>query len=716
MKRWNIVPLVLVLCGTTIVLLSVLLSGQAHGLAATGLFAGALLPLVGIPFLRTDASASDAALAKERLQFEEERRELTVARQEFAEKTAGIEQWRDAIQLQLDAQINRIESRERSLTERFALHQELFEYPQPSRPGITFEESDRLTQQDREVLEMLQKEAEVTYEKIRSDGYKTDGEVDVELIRDDVVQLVRRVARVYAPDSENPLLETSFEQVARAAGRVCLHALVLVEQLPLDVKQYSFNSLYAYVQRAVVAYGRYQKSAPWISYLSRSVYAGRFLAGTNPLTLGAWVVATEMGKRAGQRAVENFVDRQAVELLHDLIRVIGFEVANVYGGDFRHRDPNWIYGTELTELMRRFPLSRENLREGLQQVSSLPLRNEYDRIYLYRCIADHRSAGLALSDPALLTRGEREQIAQQLEKFFADFVHGATARDIQNWQESFEERFDMKLKLADPANRPAATDHATECVRSIAAFLQLVVGVDERDIEQRLVKSSLFCQMSATVKAETLGSLSESFQPPNLEPSNPAVDEYLRDLVKTVAANIQPDRDIERLLVETGAYFRRPVQQIQEDIDAAFVSRIASQFVEAAPEKKIPAALARAIITHSPTARVLFAYPDLSVGAGDESASIEEAWLVAFESNAATALIAFRPTEGPEPFWTAAKPVASRDKGFLIDDCRLQGGTWSAGEFPASAALVVAGTIRGGGYMRWFGPLLELCETTELDD
>ena len=706
MKQWNIPPILLAIAGAVVTLVVTFVAARPAGAAQIGLCIGAFLPLAGIPFLRSDENTDATELDTAKQQFASEQAA-------FEKERSGIEDWRDTIRRELDEQVNRIEAKERSLSERLAVHQELFEYPKPAIEPIAFEDNQTLTEQDQQVLELLQKEAEAAYEKIRNKEYSKDGKADIQLIRDDVFQLVTRVAKIYAPDSDNPLLETSFEQVARAAGRVCLHALVLVEQLPLDVKQYNFNSMYSYIQKAVVAYGRYQSSAPWLTYLSRTVYAGRFMAGANPLTLGAWVVATEVGKRAGQKAVESFVDRQAIGLLHDLIRVVGFEVANIYGGDFRHRDPNWVYGSELTELMGRFPLSRESLKEGLQQVSALPLRNEYDRIYLYRCVADHRAAGLTLADPALLTRDEREKIAAQLEKFFNTFVHGATDKDVEKWRTDFEERFDMKLKIDNAVQTSTATDHAPDCVRSIRAFLTNVVGLNDAQTEKRLAMSSLFNSLTNAARSELLATPANQFEPPDLDPSDPAVDPFLDDLIKTAVSASSYDDNVERLLTETGAYFRRTVPEMREKIDATYITRATQGFAENAPTKKIPASLARIIAAHNGTGQVAFAYTDIGYATDDKPTNIDNAWLVGLTEASATKLLLFQPDKNADAVWTATAPLASRDKGFLIDDCRLSGGEWKSNDFPNTAAVVAVGTIRGGGYARWFAPLLAVCKTDD---
>lgn len=698
MKTWNVFPLLMIVGGTIVTGLTMFLSGLS-GAPLVGLCLGTAFPLFGIPFLREDSNPAVAEL-------ESQKEELAKERAEFEKQRAGIEQWRDEIQDELNQQVNRIESKERSLAERLAAHQELFELPNPNQPQIAFEKNEKLTHQDQQVLELLQREAEVAYEKIREKAYSDDnGKVDLKVIRDDMYSLIQRVARIYNPDSDNPLLETSFENVARAAGRICLHTLVLVEQLPLDVKQYNFNSLYAYIRKAVVAYGHYQKSSPWLTHLSRSVYAGRFLAGANPLTLGAWVVATEVGKRAGQKAIENFVDRQAIGLLHDLIRVVGFEVANIYGGDFRHRDPNWIYGSELTELVGRFPMSRESLREGLRQVSGLPLRNEYDRVYLYRCIADHRAAGLTLSDPALLTREEREQIAAGLETFFASFIHGATERDVEKWQSDFEERFDMRLQLKTSTGTEAI-DRTFDSVRSIHSFLESVVGLTGDDLGTALRTSDLFHQLDATAQEQLLSTSADGFTPPDFDPTESAVDDYLNDLIQTAIASTTPDENIERLLCETGAYFRRPIPEMQDRIDAAFIDRVTKSFVENAPTRKIPVSLARILHSHPDTAT--FAYPDVYCLSDGRRIDIENTWLVGMIGSEQNVL-AFQADRTNEPIWRANKPTVTRDKGFLIDDCQLSNGDWQTNAFAPKTVLAVAGTIRGGGYTRYFGPLLDQC-------
>ncbi len=705
-KRWLRLPAALVTLGAALTILTALLADGMSRSATLAFLTGAALSLASLPFLRRTVSDEEQALADEQQRLANRRAELDQVR-------SALDDWRAKVSEELDQRVARLESRERSLAERFAMHQELIEFPDSKGIAVDPVRQSRLAEADRRVLAMLEEEAERTYEKIRNNDYTTDGRVDLDRISADLTDLVTRVARVYSPESENPLLETSFEQLARAAGRICLHTLVIVEQLPLDVKQYNINTLHSYIRRAIVSYGAYQKAAPWLTYMSRGLYAGRFAAGSNPVTLGAWWLATEVGKRAGAKAISEFVDRQAITLLHELIRVVGFEVANIYGEDFRHRDPNWVYGAELTELLHRFPLSRDSLREALKQVSALPLRNEYDRIYLYRCIADHRSAGLKLSDPAVLTREEREKIARQLEHFFHEFIHGATDDVVEAWREEFEQRFDMKLSLAPPDATRAKPDPTPACVRSLCEFLVSVAGVSQDELEGALTGSHLFRRLdtesAARVRSGLQGEWPEEFRPPDLDPSDPLVDEFLADLARVTLRTRPQDESARQLLVQTGAYFRRTDDEMQRVVDAAMVEFATRHMDPDAPIKDLPPAIARRLIEELPPGTVAeFAYPEVARQYEGKLLEVPDAWLVGLSSSSGGELIVITPTTSA-PLWSATEVTASRIRGWLIDDCRLPGGRWHTPDFGPDDPLVVIGSIRGGGYTKWFAPLLRRC-------
>lgn len=202
------------------------------------------------------------------------------------------------------------------------------------------------------------------------------------------------------------------------------------------------------------------------------------LSATNPVTLGAWWLATELGKR-GVRRLPILINRQAVATLHDLVTVIGVEVAGIYGTGFRQGDAGWIFGAELVELIHCFPMSGESLRNGLRHITAIPLRSEYDRIYLYRCLADHRSAGLQLADPAMLTREEREVIAKKLANVLYQPCPRCDELNLKKWRDGFEQRFDLRLTLKGirKTQSDAEETDVQAALDALARFLESVGGV-----------------------------------------------------------------------------------------------------------------------------------------------------------------------------------------------------------------------------------------------
>ena len=91
------------------------------------------------------------------------------------------------------------------------------------------------------------------------------------------------VARIYKPDSEHPLLETSVERLLRAVNHASVQMLVHLEQLPLDVKSYNLRETYQYIRSGTKYYGYYKKVEPYWTYARPLYHLGRLAMGTNPI-------------------------------------------------------------------------------------------------------------------------------------------------------------------------------------------------------------------------------------------------------------------------------------------------------------------------------------------------------------------------------------------------------------------------------------------------
>ncbi len=652
------------------------------------------------------------------------RAKLTLEQKQRFEQQKEFERVRLALQTELQFRAERLEERERDLASRFARFHEFLEYPLENvHAQKSTGQLQKLSEQDRTVRQLLEAEAERVYEKIRRNGYTVDHKVDVTAIREETLQLIQRVAKIYNPASQNPLLETSFDQLARAASRICLHVLVLLEQLPVNVQHYNANKLYGYMQKAITSYGVYQKASPWFTYLSRGLYAGRLFSGANPATLGVWWLATELGKRGSQKVVETMVDRQAIATLHDLVTVIGVEVAGIYGTGFRQRDAGWILGAELAELIHCFPMSGESLRNGLRQITALPLRSEYDRIYLYRCVADHRSVGLQLADPAMLSREEREAIARHLETFFTSHIHGATASSLKKWREGFEQRFDLRLMLEGiRTTKSDSEQHELQtALKSLAEFLQSVAGVsvttaiqalDGLHVSARIPEST----RSATIEAACQVAAGVSFEPPSLDPAAEITHEFLRDLATCCTVSERPDEHVEQLAAEVSRYFRRPPQEMQNLLEAAWRSRAKQHCCSASVGDHLSDGVARAFLElRQEHERLMFCYGNLSRMGGAAEEPLPNSWLLGLERTDQSYRRVIVTEIGREPrvLWESSCPLkTSRTRGMFLDDAGIAGGEWLEASVVngPKVKLVVGGKLRGGRFHSYFRDLLAFSE------
>lgn len=608
-----------------------------------------------------------------------------------------------------------LEAREQQLASRLARFQEFIEYPaEDMHAGRSSQDLQTLSEQDRAVRRLMETEAERVYEKIRSNGYSSDGQLNLLMIRDEVLELIRRVALIYRPESESPLTEASLEQLARAASRIWLHLLVLLEQLPLPVQQYSIGTLYTWIRRSVVGYGVYQKASPWLSMAARGVSAGRLISGANPAMLGAWWLASELGRQGAKKWIEQTFDRQAVGLLRQVISVVGVEAAGIFGTGFRQRDPAWILGTELVELVAAFPPSGESLRHGLTAVTSLQLLSEYDRIYLYRCLAAHRSAGLQLADPAMLTREQREAIARNLEQFFAARIHGATEQAVKKWRDGVETRLDLRLQLDSqrPVIPVSMERQRIDAASSLLDFLKDVVHLEGDALAKAWNSLTLVAAIPPADQRRLLNdrdSAERSFAPPEIDPAADVTDAFLKDLMVAATAAEEPSEAIEQLAVETAWYFRRTSEDARKWLDQAWRSRVRWICLQPELAERLPPGIARLVISlRRPQEQLAFCYTHLLKVVGDVRKELPGAVLVGLEQpDGSGRRLAAVGSDEHVPLWMTEAPLmVERVSGVFVDDVRISGGQWSD-QGSASGGLQVSGSLRGGRYSVWFEPLLK---------
>lgn len=708
--RWDGWPASLVGFGVLLVWAAALAARGALGPWEYVLAASGVLILLGAWGLRrlgavpSEIAARWEQLAREQGRLDQQRDQLVQLEQALA---ADWEQ-----------QSLSLTKRQQDLADKLSTYQEWLEFPEPvnlARSTPSDAELRDLAQRDRALIELLERERARVFDDILQNKYSPDGKFNVLVLRDDVYSLITRVAQIYRPESQNPLLETNLERVFRAASHACLQFLVTLEQLPLNVPQHDLNSLYSYVRQAVKAYGVYKAAEPCFPYLSSAYYLGRFALGANPVSLGAWWFLRSLGTQGAKALVTRLVKREALNLLDQVIRVIGFEVAGLYSEDFRHRDANWIYAAELTELAKGVPLSREGLAQALQELSVIQLRNEYDRVYLVRCLAQQQSAQPERYRAAVaLTLAERQAVAARLERFGKSFVADRSFPALQRWQQAVEQRLDLKLSLGSGRQPRTQDEECEEGLRALASFLLEIKEQEPGELPDLLAHTQLSAQLAESRRTELCQRLQENppffFQPPDLDPANPIVDVFLDDLV-ALAVRVPPHHiDAAELLAEAAGYLRKDTKTLRLRLEQAYVQFLAERLPADAPLKRLPAAAAKAVLDLlSAAEQPRFVYGGVSFPRATSAELREcrkgETWLVGVGAR----LVAFTLAEVPRLLWEGDASVVARcQRGYLVSDCELTGGAWLTGE-PSTPPIIRVAGAAFAKYTNYFASLTAFC-------
>ncbi len=699
--RWKLAPVFLIAAGVLLVWGCTLATGIISGWQwwQLGAYAGGALALLSVVWQRQRLSDNEVEINALRENIRTERAGLNAERHEFNRR-------QEEARHELDKMVSRVERREQSLADRFSTYHEWTEFPRPldlnsgsDAQQITDTELSDLAARDRKMLRLLEEESKVIFESIRTNKYVIEGKLHVTLLRDDAYDLIRRVAIIYQPDIDHPLLETSLERVLRAASRASLQFLVVLDQLPVDAKQYNIKKMYAYIRRAVEFYGMYKRVEPYWPYINGAYYIGRFAMGANPLTLGAWWIAGTLGSRGAKVLADRLINQQAVAFLHNIIRVIGFEVAGIYGGDFRHRDANWIYGAELVEMLSHFQPSHASLSQGMKEVGALQLRSEYDRIFLYRLLTAHQGA-----DPeryrasVCLTPQERQAVARRLEKFLSAFLRRAPDKKILQWRDAAQQRLNVQLELPGSENLTLSLeDQVNDAVRSLVSYLLSVKEQELDQLEASLAPCEIWQELPTSRQTTLLDELRKNppyfFEHPDIAADGKLAGRYLDDL-STLAARVPPYTPLAaESVLDAGAWLRHDASAVTARLDRAFND----VWAEEAPgdsRRKLPQAVISAALClrqEGETLRFLFGNVrcEFEEETPADAPSGEDAWLLGVGER----LIVFTAEPSPRAIWKGDATVRVRKvRGYIANACELSGGEWLGDEEAASPTIVVGGS------------------------
>jgi hypothetical protein len=200
------------------------------------------------------------------------------------------------------------------------------------------------------------------------------------------------------------------------------------------------------------------------------------------------------------------------------------------------------------------------------------------------------------------------------------------------------------------------------------------------------------------------------FVPPAIQPSHPLVDVFLEDLLQLAADPDAIHDALEDLITDIAAYYRRPVSQIQERLEAAFVTGFRDRWPDCSGTKDIPANGVSAFLHARHDAerplfvhhRITLEFPTSTSTDNPQSSDTLALWgtnqrLMLLDSQAAD-----------QPRWSAPQDVQiEQRRGIFLHDCVISGGQWlgCTPPPPAPTAIVIPGTI-GRSYADSFGDLI----------
>jgi hypothetical protein len=174
----------------------------------------------------------------------------------------------------------------------------------------------------------------------------------------------------------------------------------------------------------------------------------RIALGVNPAAVGAAWIAGKLTSYGARAIGERILQRQALQLLTDFIRVIGFEAAMIYGGGFRHRDANWVLGAALVNLELERGADLGGRDAALVKLCSLALRHEFDRIRLLHHLGKNKPVDISRTAPQILmTEKERADAAAVLAAHCKDTGIDMTNERVTQWRQTIEQLLGVVLDV-----------------------------------------------------------------------------------------------------------------------------------------------------------------------------------------------------------------------------------------------------------------------------
>jgi hypothetical protein len=360
------------------------------------------------------------------------------------ENEALIELARNAIR----SEASRLDAKRQDLEKILMTYGEWMEFPDFTALQTIDWKDEAHLRMDSRVAELIDRESDLLLQRFSSGVYWPGGSFEGKQLLLDLASFTEAVARVYKPDSALPLLELNLESVFKAVNRASLQIILLLEELPiLEVKEMNLRKVSENIRTASKVYRKYEEIQHYLTPVRYLWHGGKFLFTTNPLLAAGWIAGSELLWKGGKHFGKKAMDVYLLSLARQTLGIIAWETAGIYDQTHRYRSPDWVYGVELAHLLSLFDETPEILRETFRELGRLSFRSTYDRIFLYRCVAQNASPKpKQFAQAELLPLATRREIREKLIGFH-DKNGGSgpimAAEVAQKWRQGLDARLGL---------------------------------------------------------------------------------------------------------------------------------------------------------------------------------------------------------------------------------------------------------------------------------
>ncbi len=343
---------------------------------------------------------------------------------------------------------SRLDSRRNELEKVLMAYGEWMEFPDYQMLQTIDWQGEAHKSLDERVATLIEEESDLMLQRYSSGNYWEDGKFEGRKALLDLVSFTESIARIYQPDSERPLLELNLESLLKAVNRASIQIILLLEELPvLEVKEMNLRKMTDNIRKASTVYRKYEDLQPYLKPIRYLWQGSKMLLTSNPILAVGWIAGSEILWKGGKRLGKKAFDAYILSFVRQILGIIAWETAGIYDPTHRYRSPDWLYGVEIAHLLSQFDATQDVLRESFRELGRLPLRSSYDRIFLYRCIAQNVSPKPKyFAQPELLSKELRQQLYDQLIKFYEKTISINTAVDnaaTKKWREGLQARLGL---------------------------------------------------------------------------------------------------------------------------------------------------------------------------------------------------------------------------------------------------------------------------------